>query len=810
MLRDIRLGFRCLRRQARFATIAVTVLGIGIGASTTVFTLANAFLFRPLPIDAPDRVVRIYRDRTSNSSFPDYVDFRDRNRTLEDVAAYQVTSVSLRSAGRPLHVYGESVTANYFDVLGVRPAIGRAFLPEEGRTQGTHPVAVISYGLWQRQFGGERSVVGRRVSLNGHSFTVIGVAPPGYLSALPPYVADIWVPIMMDRVLRPGTDRITDRAGALMNSVHVIGRLKPAVTLAQTRDDIGAIAAELRRTYPDTHGNRGVSVRPARALHDELQGFFTLFMALLLGLVGFVLLVACVNVAGLQLARLSARRRELGIRHALGATRGVLVRQLVIESAIVAAGGAVAGALLAAWTSALLGRLPLPTPLPVLLDLQLDFRVLCFTVIVAAASVTVIGWLPAVGVARRDLVSTLNGERTESGTARARLRTAFVVAQIALSVPLLITALLLARSMSNASLEAAGLDPRHVLTFNIDVAAHGYGEDRGRVFHRELRERLLGVPGVRAVNLSMFTPLTLSSMNARFLPVGETPAQGSLQPEPIYTSTIDQGHFETLRIPLLAGRDFAESDGPDRPAVVIVNERLANRFWPGEHAIGKRIQQWRGTSPAGAPLEVIGLARDSRYATIGEAPRAFVYRPLTQDYRPALSVLVATHGDPASLWLAIEQVIQQIDPDLPLFNVKPMEDAASVSLLPARAAGVLAGVLAGVAVVLAALGAYGLLSYLVYQRQREIGIRLALGCPTHGVVRMVVHQALGWTALGIATGLLVAVGVTPFISSLLHGVSPRDPLAFAIVPALLGSVVFCASYGPARKASRVDPAAVLR
>jgi predicted permease len=824
---DVRYGLRGLRRSPGFTAVVVTTLALGIGANGAIFSLANALLFRPLPVGQPDELVSIYTSDHSGplhggSSYPDYVDFRDRNDLLSGLVAYMATPLdlgdeSLGPSGESERVFGEMVTGNYFSVLGVEPVLGRGFTQEEDRTP--HPVAVVSHGLWQRRFAGDPAVIGRSIRINGHRFTVVGVAPPRYPGLIRGLASDVWVPLTMHRQAMPGGMDLTSRGD---RGLLVMGRLAPGATLEQARARFRAIAAALHESHREAWSNvfekaRVVTVEPESAarVFPAVREPVVIFIALLMSVVGLVLLIACANVASLLLARAAARRRELAIRVALGAARARLVRQLVTESLLLSALGGAAGLLLAMWGTDLLHAMVPPLPFPVALDLGLDWRVVGFTAGVSLATSLLFGLVPALAASRPDLVSALKDDAGGgSGWHRARLRKSFVAGQVALSLVLLIGSGLFLRSLRNASAIEVGFDPEDLVALSVDLSLQGYDEERGHAFHRQLIERVRALPGVTAASLAAELPLGfdgpmgLSGTRRGITVEGYRAAEG--EDTEVSTTTVGPDYFQTMKIPLVRGRGFSERDTRGSPGVVVVNQAFARRYWPGQEALGKRIQMGGGNN-AGAPsLEVVGVVVDGKYATLGEEKRPFFYLPLYQDHSPRVTLVVRTEASPAAALAAARRAVRDLDRNLPIHAARTMSDHLAATLLPARMAAAVLGVFGLVALALAAMGLYGVVSFSVAQRTREIGMRMALGARRRDVLDLVIRQGMQLTLIGIAIGLAIAGAMTRMLSGLLYGVSAGDPLVFTAIALLLAAVAGLACYLPARRAARVDPMLALR
>jgi predicted permease len=819
---DLRYGARMLWKQPGFTLIVALTLSLGIGANGVIFSLVNALLLRPLPVEKPSELAAIYTSDFSGgglgvSSYPDYVDFRDRNRVFAGLVAYQFPQpLSLNIDGTNERMFGEIVSGNYFSALGLKPSLGRGFLPEEDRTPGESAVAVISHKLWQTRFGGDPATVGRSVKINGHPFIIVGVAPEKYTGLLRGFAADWWIPAMMIGQAVPGSNHLTRRGD---RGFLVMGRLKPGVTLQQAQADFNSIAAQLYKEWPQDWENirrqsRSVSVTPeseARLL-PEMRMPIVIFMALLMSVAGLVLLIACANIANLLLARATARRKEIAIRLALGAGRWRLIRQLLTESVLLSMLGGMAGLLLAGWGADLLMAFRPPFQIPVELDLQADWRVFVFMFGLSLLTGIVFGLTPALAASRPDVIASLKDETgaATTGGRTWRLRGALVVAQVALSLLLLICAGLFLRSLRNASSIDPGFDADNLLALSMDLRLQGYDETRERNFTDQLLERVRALPGVVSASLTDRLPLDLDGAWRGVTIEGYTPQPG--ESTGINSSFVAPGYFETLRIPLLRGRTFQRQDGANAPGVALVNESFARRYWPGQSPLGKRIQMGAVRSGVNdAPyLTVIGIVKDGKYVSLGEEAAPFIYFNMAQNVGLSPTLVVRTQGDPLNSLAAVRGEVAALDKNLPLYDVKTMRQHLGLALLPARLAGSVLGVFGMMALALAAAGIYGVMAYSVAQRTREIGIRMALGANARDVLRLVTRQGMTLVAIGMAIGLTSALALTQLLKSLLLGVSSTDPLTFAVIALLLIAVALLACWIPARRATKVDPMIALR
>jgi predicted permease len=815
---DLRYGARMLLKKPGFTLIAVVSIALGIAANTAVFTVVNAMLFKPMPVAEPERLVALYTLEPNSSfprsfSFPDYKDYRDHNDVFSDLFVHYQVSLSLKNRDDKAElISGELVTGNYFTGLGVAPATGRLFAPDDDRVPGGHPLAVLNHSFWQRRFGADPNIVGRVVRLNGHDFTVIGVARQGFSGTrFLGYIPDLWLPFSMHaQVVRGSEDWQTARGNAQFN---VNGRLKPGVTIEQATAAMNLRARQLALTFPQTNANISVGMVPAGAKTQPaitMMGFLPVAAGLLMGIVGLVLLVACANVANLLLARASARQREIAMRLALGASRFRLVRQLLTESVLLALAGGALGLLLAQWLTSLL-----PATAPKLdfatvdfnHDLSLDRRVLGFTLAVSLVTGLVFGLLPALQASKSDLVSTLKGDApVTTGRRRVHLRDLLVVAQVALSLMLLVGAGLFVKSMFYAQEMNPGFESKQILLANVNVGLQGYDETKGREFYRRVIERIKALPGVEAASLGNWLPLGPDYNGATVNVEGYAPKYANERIEIGYTLAGPE-YFETMKTPIVEGRGFTATDDENTPRVVVVNETMARRFWPDQNPIGKRLRLGDAAEPV---YEVVGVARDGKYFLLGEAATPFMFLPLRQNYSGEATLIARTLAQPESLAAAIRQEVAALDNELPVSGVKTMPEYLDRLLSAPKSVAGLVGAFGLVALLLAAVGLYGVMSYAVAQRTREIGLRMALGSPAAIVFRLILKQGMRLTLTGVGIGLVAAFGLTRLLRSLLYGVSVTDPATFVVVTTSLLVVALLACWIPARRATKVDPMIALR
>ncbi len=812
---DLRLAVRLLVKSPAFTLVAGVSLALGIGANTTIFSLLNALLLQPLPGREPARLATVYTSDFSGplysaSSYPDYLDFRAQAGSFDGLAAFGVLPVVMTDRGESRRVVGQFVSGNFFEVLGLGAAYGRALPPAED-DPGAPPAAVVSDAFWRSHFAADPSVVGRRIALNGRPFSVVGVGPAGFTGMLRGLSADLFVPL----AARPGLGG-GSLEGRGDRGLMLFGRLRPGVSVPDAQAELDVVARRLHASFPEQwtnrlHQPRTVSVLPedASRVLPAVAGPVSAFLGVLLAAVGGVLLIACTNVASLLLARASARRREVAVRVALGASRGRLVRQMLAESLVLAGVAGILGVGLAVvWQRLILAVQP-PLPVTLALGLGMDARVLLFAILLSVATAVMFGLWPALRASRARPVESLKARGGETAARRrVSVRDALVVAQVAGSLVLLVAAGLFLRSLANTRAIDAGFDPEGALVFSLDLGASGYDPARGARFYTELQQRLERVPGVEAVGLTNLLPLSLDAERRGLRIEGYTPGPG--EDLEVHSSFVSPGYFRAMRARLTLGREFEAQDTPEAPGVVIVNEAFVRRYWPGRSGIGERIVTWDARRQADRPLEVVGVARDGKYGSLGEDPKPFVFYPQSQLYRSEQSVVVRAQGDPRALAPTLRREVKALDAALPVYDVKTLTEHLGTALFPARAAATLVGLSGSLALLLAAIGLYGVLSYAVSLRTREIGVRVALGAQRRDVASLVVGRGLGLAAAGAGLGLAAAFGVTRFLSFLLYGVSATDPATFAGVPLVLLGVAGLAAWEPARRALRIDTAVSLR
>ncbi len=817
ILSDLRFAIRLLARSPVLTVVAALSLGLGIAANTLIFSLVHEVFLRPLPLEESDRLVSVFtsdernRDtalgsflQTSRLNFEDY---RQRNEVFEGIAAHNGLPLSISGGtGEPEQVFGEIVTGNYFDLLGAPMRLGRGFRSEDDAKPGAVPITVLSYSLWQRRFGGDGNIVGREIPINGRQFTVVGVASEAFKGTNAIGGPQLWVPAAMYRELTSGFIlQNWDSRRALLFAITA--RLKPGVSVEQARANVTAIGAALAQEYPTENRGRGATLLPLAeaTINPGFRGIMLNAGALLMVVVGLVLLVACANVANLLLARAAARKQEIAVRLSLGASRLRLVRQLMIESVVLALVGGAAGLLIAVWARPAL-RATRPPFLPDdAFAVTIDTTVLIFTGAVALATGLLFGLVPALQFSRPDLATELK-DRTSLTRATKWFtpRNALVVLQVALSLVALIGAGLFLRSLGHAQTINPGFESSKLAVLSFNLTAQGLPIDSAVERQRQILERVRGLGGVERAAYASFAALGGGGFARSVFLEGQdvTDARAGRL---VQVNNISDDYFKTMGIPLMTGRDFSDRDTPETPQVVIINETMAKRFWPDQDAVGKRFRFF------GQPqlTEVVGIARDSKYNFIGEAPQPFIYQPLRQTPQPAVT-LHTRSVNPDAVLGTVRTAVQQMEPTMPLVGVFTMPDVFDQALWAPRMGALLLGIFGALALLLASIGVYGVMAYSVSQRTRELGIRLALGATAREVRGMVFLQGIVLTAVGVVVGIAAAFGLSRLIANLLFEMSPNDPVTFVAIPLVLIAVAALAIYLPARRASRVDPVIALR
>jgi len=819
MFQDLRYGYRIFLKNRVLTVVAIITLGIGIGANTAIFSLVNKVLLRPLPVVAEQERVFAVNHTTkrgwvfSTFSYPNYRDLRDRNDVMAGLIAYEFAPANLSYDGINERVWGYLVSGNYFETLGARAAIGRLISPEEDRLPGEHPVVVISHRCWQQRFGGDPSVVGRELIVNGRNFTVIGVAPAQFIGLEVTYVPEVWFPLMMRSDIRrsaampkePGKSWLEDREGGYL---FVAGRLKPGVSPAQAEDALKTIAAQLAREHPNENEGKTIELSTPGLFGEVGRRPVMGFSGVLMGVVALVLLLVCTNLANLLLARAMDRRKEIAVRLALGASRLRVVRQLLTESLLLSMCGGALGWWIAFQLTGAAGEFRAPMGLST--ELNMDGRVLAFAVAITFLTSAVFGLLPALQATRPELVPALKDEALSLGYRRSWLRGAMVVAQVALSLVLMISAGLMLRGLRRSQYINLGFNPQHAVKLSVNLDLQGYDRERGKQFQRQILERVRALPGVRSAGVGNYVPPDLHVAVLQVKIEGRPEARGGEAPL-AGAASASPGYFQALGARLLAGRDFTEQDDERSLRVAVVNETFARSFWPEQNlldaAIGKRFSL---PDRGDFLIQVVGIVEDGKYRSLSEASRPFVFTPLKQSYNGLTTLVARTSVEEANTIAAIHGELRQLDPHLPVYDAKTLTEHLQLPLLPARITASMLGGFGALSLFLAAVGVFGVMSYIVSRRTHEIGIRLALGAQKGPVLGMLLRQGMAPVALGVALGLIGALALTRMMSSLLFGVSPTDPPTFAGVTTLLVIVATLACYLPARRAMKVHLVVSLR
>ena len=805
---DLRYAVRLLLKNPVFTGVVVLTLALGIGLNTAVFSVIDGLLLRPLPgARAANELVQVYRTYRGDmlfgsNSIPHYRDLRERSGdTFSGVSLWTFETMNLGAGGRNERVLGVIASANHFSVFGVNAALGRTFVPAEDTGRGAHPVAVLSWSTWKGAFGGDPGIVGRTFVLNGRSYSVVGVAPQEFRGALPLVIPALWVPLTQFDDVRPGSREQYTARGS--NSFSVIARLKPGVTLAQANEHMKALIAGLRAEHPQDYDQSGINLvlQSEAGIHPMFRSAQVALSSVVMAVVGMLLLIACVNVANLFLARARDRAREMAIRLSLGARRSRLVQQLLTESLLFAGASGLAGIGLAWWVIRLANRIRLPMSVDFSADLHLSPLVIAFAFSISLVTGLLFGLAPALQATKPSLIPALKGE-APAGQSRSRASKGLVVAQMALSIVLLVSAGLFLRDLQNATTVDKGFVAENLLIADLAPGLQGYNRARSEELYRRLRETLMSRPNVKAVGYTAIVPLGLNESDSDVEITGYTPARNenmSLQ-----VNWVTPGYFEAMGIPMKEGRGFTDRDDSTSVRVMVVNEQMATKYWAGASPIGRTVKY------GGKEHTVVGVVPTGKYQRLGEPPTPFYYLAQAQHWNEAMSVVIRTTGDPLAVAPALRSAAAAFDETLPVSDIRTMTRHLGIALMPARLAGAALGVFGLLGLVLASIGMYGVMSYTVSQRRREIGIRMAIGAAGRDVVGMIMRQGLTLVLIGAAIGIAGALGASRLLRGILYSPSVIDPLTFAGVPLLLTAVAALASWMPARRASAVDPLEALR
>ncbi len=806
---DVRYSLRQLAKSPGFTAVALISLALGIGANSTIFSWINATLLNPIPgVSKTGELAAVSLGKDVQNPFPltypDFAHLREKAHSFSGLAGYSVpTAVNLTGAGKPERVWGTVATANYFDVLGVKPMLGRGFLPAEDQTPEGAPVVVISYRFWQTHFHASEAILGQTISVNRHPFTIVGVTPPLFQGSVTGMRSDLWVPVMMVRQLLPNGDLIHDYHYFWLVA---LGRLKPGVPMDQAQQELTVLMQPMAQQYPEEHKGHETAMLTPLWRGGGPNTYLSMLLPMLLATSGVVLLLTCANVANLLLVRSVARRREIAIRLSMGASRWRLLRQLLIESLILSVAGGLIAMLVTLWTSGSIMLFMPPLELPIALPVHTDSTVLLATLVISIVTGVIFGVLPALRATAIQPATVLKEDSKASagGQNKARLTNALVVAQISLSLLLLICAGLFIRSFVSAQQVNPGFNSEHVLLASYDLFSGGYNDATGVQFNRQLLGRLSALPGVEAVTLASRVPLGLPRGSTSVKPEGyQWQPHESME---VHEAMVGPEYLHTLQIALAAGRDLNAKDTETSQPVAVVNQSFANRYWPNQNPLGKRIV----TDISDKSFVVVGVTRNTSISNLDADPGPFLYLPLYQVYSPQMTVHVRVAGDPMAFAATMERTVHELNSELPLYDVSTLKTTIQLATVGTRIAGTFVGSFGLLALVLAAVGVYGVISYSIRQRTQELAIRLALGADPRQVFRLVLGQGLRLALIGISIGLVVSILLTRFLKGLLFGVTSTDMVTFSTVSVLLCFVALAACFVPAWRATKVDPMAALR
>jgi predicted permease len=808
LARDFRYGWRTLRRSPLFTGMAVLSLALGIGANASIFSVINAILLRPLPgVERPSELVSLNEKVGGIAlplvSFPDYRDFRDRNSVLTGVAGIGFVPASVGQKGNCQRMWSFTVTGNYFDVLGVKPLLGRLIQPEDDQVRGGHPVMVLSYTNWQKRFGGDPHIVGAKLQVNGREFTVLGVTPKGFFGTELFFSADAFFSMSMQNQLA-GESLLDPRSP---RSFFAVGRLKPGITVAQAESALDGIGQQLAQAYPEADGGMRIKLSPPGLAGAFLRAPIIGFAAAMFVISCLVLLVACVNLASMLLARAGDKRKETAIRLALGAGRGVLIRQLLTENLIVALLGGAAGALLALWITSGLAAWRPPVDLPLMVSAPVDFRVFLFALVVSSVAALLFGLLPALQATKTDLVPALKNEAASTRFRYWHLRDYMVAAQVSMSVLLLFCSVLVVKSLQRSLDAPIGFDPHGLATVAFDLNMQGYEEQRGRDFQRRILDKVRQLPGVESAALADNIPLSMTIPWSPIYIEGKPVPKRAADVPNSYFFTVSPDYFRTMRTRLISGREFDDRDKHGGRRVAIVNSAFASRYLDGNNPLGRRFS----TSPTEKPIEIVGVAEPGKYFNLTEEGKTAFWTPLEITYMSKAYLLARTRMvPPESLVPSIRGAVREMDPSMALFATGSMEGQLSWAFFAPKLAAIMLSAFGILALVLSATGIYGVMAYAVSRRTREIGIRMAIGASQAQVLSSVARSAAILIGTGLVLGLAMALGAGRLLERILYGVTPTDPVTFAIVFAIMLGVGGAATFLPARRATRIDPMQALR
>ena len=826
LLKDIRYALRWMRRSPGFSAVAILSLGLGVGVNTAMFSLVDSLLFRPLPVTSPDTLVDVFTtggdgDEYATTSYQDFLDLKSQNTVFSDMLGYSPMMAPLSLGDRSRISLGQVVTSNHFTMLGVQPFLGRMLVPSDD-DPGAARVVVISHRMWRREFGSDPAIAGKALTLRGLSYTIAGVAPESFTGVVPLLAPELWLPIQYVEEVEPAgiNDSVPSPVGKTrlerrgFRWMFVKGRLKDGVSAEQANANVALIGRQLEAANVQTNKDRRIAAVPTndvRMLVPQAGGVLSIGAAGLMTVVGLVLLIACANVAGMLLARASARRREISVRLAIGASRGRLMQQLLVEGALLGTLGAIAAIALAAALIRLLQGIPLPLPVDIAFDLRIDYRVLSFSVLVAALTGLLAGLLPALKASAPSLVSDLRGEAPAGkfGRRRFALRDALVVSQVALTAVLLVVAGLLLRSLGASQRADVGFDPRGLAAISLDTDMVRYSPERSEVFWREALARVRALPGVQSAGfVSPSLPFNLNFSQSEMRVDSKTYSEGQ-RGEIIENTMISPGYLPTLGVPIIEGRNIEDTDVAGGPPVVVINQTMARTFWPNESAVGHTLQVLNGSQTR--TYRIVGVNRDHKQHGVLERPYPYVYFADSQRPNPTYKFIIArANGGAETTLAAMRRELLAIESGLVFMGNSTMEQSMGTSLMPARVGAMLALAFGGLGTLLAAIGLYGVIAFSVARRTREIGVRMALGANPGSVLSMVMKQGFTIVALGLAAGGILAAAAASALRGLLYGITPFDPLAWGLAIAAMIAAAAFANFVPARRAMRVDPMNALR
>lgn len=812
MIGDLRFAVRMLIKSPGFTAVAFLAIALGIGVTTTIFGAVNSLLLRPLPVANPEELVQMYtadaRIGRQPNSYLNYVDYAKQNTVFTGLAAYQFTPMGFTAAGETTNIFAQLVSGNYFSLLGIQPVLGRAFLPEEDATPNANPVVVLSQRFWKK-LGADPAIVGSVLTLNGRSFSVIGVAPPKFFGTDVGVVPDLWVPMAMREWVLPADEWYQNRRALMLN---VFGRLRPGVSIVQAEAQLKTVARQLEQAYPDFNKERTISLTPLEQAKTQAIGGpgsengIRDASFLLLAAAGSILLIACANVANLLLARAMTRQREIAVRLALGARRGRIVRQLLTESILLALLGGLGGVILAYWLGDVLKSLLPASPVPLNFDAQPDARVLVFALIVAICSGVIFGFAPAWQTSRADLTQ---GLRERSGTAeaagRSNMRNFLVVIQIGGSLLLLIGSGLFLKAFRHAQAIPPGFRTDNIALLSFDLNLAGYDKPRARQALRSLLEDVRRDPQVRGADVAQSVPFGFGGIG-RTVIADDRPEDAVGNRKFANVSEITPTYLRTMGIPLLRGRALSDHDSEQpTPHVAVISETMAREFWPGQEPIGRRFRFFQGE-----PIEVVGIAANVKLYSLGEDPSWIIYLPMHTQPQGGVTLVINSVAAPGPALEEAQRLVRELDSHIPITYAKTMREHLALALWPSRMGALLLGAFGLLALVLASMGVYGVMAYAVNQRTRELGIRIALGAQAHQLLGLVLRQGMTLAMIGLAVGLLLAFACTRLLAALLYGVNPSDPAVFVAITVVLGLAALAACYLPARRALKIDPVVALR